>query len=75
MNPLQVINAYVVISIVETYSTAFLNTFEARLLTSDNLGREECMRYRKRIAELCNMRHLVRNTQLMLNFMCRNSNN
>jgi len=75
MNPLQVINAYVVISIVETYSTAFLNTFEARLLTSHNLGSDERMRYRERIAELCNRRHLVRNTQLILNFMCRNSNN
>ena len=75
MNPLQVINAYVVISIVETYSAAFLNTFEARLLTSDNLGREEHIRYRKQIAKLCNRRHLVRNTQLILNFMCRKSNN
>ena len=55
-------------SIVETGSASYINTFEARILFEDDLDRVSRKTFRERMAEICNGRHLVRNTHFLLNF-------
>ena len=55
-------------SIVETGSASYINTFEARILFEDDLDRVSRKTFRERMAEICNRRHLVRNTHFLLNF-------
>ena len=55
-------------SIVETGSAAYINTFEARILCEDDLDRVSGKTFREQMAEICNERHLVCNTHFLLNF-------
>ena len=55
-------------SIVETGSASYINTFEARILCEDDMDRVSRKTFRERMAEICNGRHLVRNTHFLLNF-------
>jgi len=55
---LQVINAYVDFSNVETEESSFITTFQAWKLATNNLGDE---RFKKIIADKCVQRHLVCN--------------
>ncbi|KAG2628117.1 hypothetical protein PVAP13_3KG228402 [Panicum virgatum] len=54
-----VIDAFAVMSIVETGSASYINTFEARILCEDDLDHVSCKTFRERMAEICNGRHLV----------------
>jgi hypothetical protein len=60
LNPLQVINAFVHLSNVETDAASYITTFEARKLADSNLGAQDG--FTKKIVAKCKGRHLVRNT-------------
>jgi len=55
-------------SIVETSSASYINTFEASILFEDDPDRVSRKTFRERMAGICNRRHLVRNTHFLLNF-------
>lgn len=58
---MQVINAYVDFTNVETEEASFITTFEAWKLATNNLG-DQRLTFKKLIADKCVRRHLVRNT-------------
>ena len=61
---MQVINAYVDFSNVETKEASFITPFQARKLATNNLG-DQRLTFKKLITNKCVQRHLICNTDFV----------